>query len=167
MAAAKDALAASGARQFTAGDPPATPEPLPGSGGALGSGCAPGAGALPDGAWFGHAVRWDASGIDFDLACFYVGDAASAQAAARKRESPPNGFLIVNDKKALRRVEVAPNAIGYRLADVGERIALEPTTYADLIKNSGRYEPCPAEWCPVWLFINAGAATEVMQQYVP
>jgi hypothetical protein len=167
IAAAKASLSTAGARHFTAGDPPATPEPFEGSGGALGSGCAPGAGALPDGAWFGHAVHWDLSGIDFDLACFYVGDAAAAQAAARhEEEPPPNDFFIVNDSKAVRRVAVAPNAIGYRLVDRGG-IVLERTTYASLLEDSGRYEPCPAAWCPVWVFINAGEASEVMQQYLP
>jgi hypothetical protein len=158
--------ASSAVSHFTAGDPPATPQPFAGSGGALGSGCAPGAGPLPDGVWFGHAVRWDAAGIDFDLACFYVGDAAAREAAARHEEEPPNDFFIVNDSKAVRRVAVAANAIGYRLVD-REGIVFERTTYAELIKDSGRYEPCPAEWCPVWLFINAGSASEVMQQYVP
>jgi hypothetical protein len=166
-ASAKDAPSAAVVGPFTAGDQPRTPSPFEGSGGASGSGCAPGAGVLPDGAWFGHAVRWDAAGIDFDLACIYFGDPAVAEAATRKLEKPPNGFLIVNDGKVLRRVSVASGAIGYRLVDVGERIALERTTYASLIVDSGRYQPCPAEWCPVWVFINAGAASEVMQQYIP
>ena len=55
--------------------------PLPGSDGAGGSGCAPGAGPLPDGVWFGYVSSIGATSVEFDLACFYFGDIAYTEGA--------------------------------------------------------------------------------------
>jgi hypothetical protein len=152
---------------FTAGDPPMTPEALAGSSGALGSGCAPGAGALPDGAWFGYAKSWDAAGIDFDLACFYVGDAAAVQARAHNDESPPpNDYYLINDTATTRRFYVAANVAAYRLSAAGGA-ALERTTYGDLIADPGPSSGCPGGSCAIWVFVNRGHVTEVMSQFFP
>jgi hypothetical protein len=153
---------------FAAGDPPATPGPLAGGNGALGSGCAPGAGPLPDGAWFGYATAWNATGIDFDLACFYSGNAAAAQASAHNDESPPpNDYYIVNDASTTRRVDVAADTIAYRSAVEG--VGLERTTYADFVANAGPSSnvACPGSSCSVWVFVNNGRVTEVMWQFFP
>lgn len=152
---------------FTAGDPPATPAASDRSAGALGSGCAPNADALPDGAWFGYATRWDATGIDFDLACFYVGDAAIAQATARNDEFA-NDYYLVNDATTIRRLDVAANGTAYRLSAAGGA-ALERTTYADLAANPGEASAsfCPGEQCAIWVFVNDGVVTEVMLQFFP
>ncbi|MBL8537892.1 MAG: hypothetical protein JNM59_10860 [Hyphomonadaceae bacterium] len=152
---------------FTAGDPPATPAASAGSADALGSGCAPNADTLPDGAWFGYATRWDAAGIDFDLACFYVGDAAAAQATAHNEEFV-NDYYLVNNATTIRRLDVAANATAYRLSTAGG-VALERTTYADLVANPGEATAsfCPGELCAVWVFVNDGRVTEVMQQFFP
>ena len=154
---------------FAAGVPPSTPGPLPGGNGALGSGCAPGAGPLPDGAWYGYAVAWDSTGIEFDLACFYVGAAAAAQASARNDESPPNDFYLVNDDTTTRRVNVAADTVTYRLTSSEGPVGLEPTSYSGLVTNPGPpgIAPCPGEWCAMWVFINDGRVTEAMQQYIP
>ncbi len=144
---------------FTAGDPPATPAASAGSAGALGSGCAPNADVLPDGEWFGAVARWDAAGIDFDLQCFYVGDAAAAQAEAHNEEFV-NDYYLVNDSATIRRLTVAPDAIAYRLSATNG-VDLERTTYADLIANT---EPENAQ---IWVFINDGKVTEVMMQFFP
>ncbi len=153
---------------FTAGDPPLTPEAVAGSGGALGSGCAPNADALPDGAWFGYATQWDAAGIDFDLACFYVGDAAVAQATAHNDESPPpNDYYLVNEASASRRLDVAANVVAYRLPAAGGA-DLERTTYAAFIANTSASPTiCPGQSCAIWVFVNDGRVTEVMSQFFP
>jgi hypothetical protein len=155
------------AAQFTAGRSAHTP--LPGSGGALGSGCTPGAGALPDGAWYGYARDWDADGIDFDLACFYTGAAADAQAAARADEEPPNDFYLVNDDITTRRLAVDGTVAAYRLAMPDDVVGLEQATYAELIGGPGvpNIVICPGEWCSIWVFINDGRVTEMMEQYLP
>lgn len=135
---------------------------LPGSGGAGGSGCLPANAPLPDGVWFGFIVAWDAESVTFDPACWYGGEAAFAKAAERGDEPPPNGFLIVNDDKATRRVAVVPGADAktnypdYTLTD-----------FAGLRANPGPYQTCPGEWCAFWLFVNGGKATSLRPQYVP
>jgi len=152
-----------GAR-FTAGDPPQTPGP--GASGALGSGCAPGEGDLPDGAWLGHARAWDAGGIDLDLVCMYVGEAAARESAARG-EDAPNEFYIVNENTDVRRVVVAPGSPAWQFTDETGGISLKRDLYADLVRGPRIYQTCPGEWCLVWVYVNDGRATEVMQQYVP
>lgn len=143
-------------------DVPRSTDPLPGSGGAGGSGCVPATAPLPDGVWFGFIVAWDASGVVFDPACFYGNEAAFAKAAERGDEPPPNGFYILNDDKAARRVEVAPGAdarTNYPDAKL--------TDYAGLRANPGAYQPCPGEWCAFWLFVNGGRVTSLRPQYLP
>lgn len=153
---------------FTAGDPPETPAATAASAGALGSGCAPSADTLPDGAWFGYATRWDAAGLDFDLACFYVGDAAVAQAAAHNDESPPpNDYYLVNDATTIRRLDVAANVTAYRVSPANA-VDLERTTYAGLIADPGSARAyCPGAGCAIWVFVNDGRVTELMLQFFP
>jgi len=124
---------------------------------------------LPDGAWYGYAVAWDSTGIEFDLACFYVGSAAAAQASAHDDDAPPNDFYLVNDDTITRRIDVTPDTVAHRLTLSGGGVDLEPTTYGDLVTNPGPpgIAPCPGEWCGIWVFINDGRVTEAMQQYIP
>ena len=141
----------------------------PGPGGALGSGCLSDAGGLPDGAWFGFARAWDAHGLDFDAACFYTGEPAAREAAARGDESPPpNDFYIVNDGTGMRRIAVTPEATAFRVSNQPDGpVAMGRTTYGDLVANPGTYMKCPGEWCAVWVFVNGGAVSEVAMQYLP
>jgi hypothetical protein len=137
--------------------------------GADGSGCLADAGDLPDGAWFGFAPAWDAAGIDFDPACFFTGEEAAKEAASRGEESPPpNDFFIVNDAVAVRRVPVAEGVAALRIThDKDGGVTQEQTTFADLVAQPGTYLPCPGEICPVWIYVNGGAVTEVQMQYLP
>lgn len=131
---------------------------------AHGSGCAPGPGPLPDGIWFGFPNAWTTSSIDFDLACFYSGDAATAEATARGWESPPpNDYIITNDNPTLRAVPVAVDAIGHRLDN---SIATHPVPFADFIADPGDFQNC-FQACLMWLYINGGEVTEIVSQYVP
>ena len=53
----------------------------------------------------------DSGVTQFDLACFYTGEEANQQAAARGDEVPvPNDVYIVNDNPATRDVPVDPSA---------------------------------------------------------
>ncbi len=140
------------------------PDVLGGPLDAHGSGCAPGAGPLPDGIWFGFPTAWTTSSIDFDLACFYSGDAATAQATARGEESPPpNDYIITNDTPTLRSVPVAGGAIGHRLDN---NIATFPVPFADFITDQGDFQNC-FQFCLMWLYVNGGEITESVSQYVP
>ena len=149
---------------FTVAGDGSFPAVLGGPTDAHGSGCAPGAGSLPDGIWFVFPTAWTASSIDFDLACFYSGDAATAEAAARGEESPPpNDYIITNDNATLRSVPVAIDAIGHRL-DIN--IALETVPFDEFVANPGEFQVC-FDFCLVWLYVNNGEVTEVVSQYVP
>ncbi len=131
---------------------------------AHGSGCAPGPGALPDGIWFVFAKGWTSSSVEFDLACFYSGDAATAEAAARGEESPPpNDYIITNDSPTLRTMPVAAGAIGHKLDN---NVELEAVPFADFIADPGDFQAC-FQFCLMWLYVNNGEVTEVVSQYVP
>jgi hypothetical protein len=127
--------------------------------GAEGSGCAPGAGALPDGVWFGVANSWSTSVIKFDLACFYVGAKADEVAAARGEEA--FGFLITNDNTQVRSEPVGAGAFGHKAATEDGVFSL-----AQIIADPGGSLPTAAPY-PVWLFVNGGVVTEVSVQYLP
>jgi hypothetical protein len=68
---------------------------------------------LADGTYFGflESIDVDTGVTKFDLACFFTGDEANQQAAARGDEVPvPNDVYIVNDNPATRDVPVDPSA---------------------------------------------------------
>jgi len=139
--------------------------------GADGSGCLSDSGTLADGAWFGYVTAWNAAGLTLDPACFFTGEEAANAATARNDESPPpNDFYIANDTKVVRQIPVAAGAKGVRVTHTSDGgVTNEDTTYADLIVKPGTYQSCPSQdqGCPVWVFVNGGAATEVAVQYLP
>jgi hypothetical protein len=134
----------------------------PGSGGASGSGCLPATAPLPDGVWFGFIMAWEAESVEFDPACWYAGEAASAKAAERGDEPPPNGVYFVNDDTATRRVAVAPGADARRISP-----PYELTDYDGLRTNPGEDQVCLGRSCPFWLFVNGGKATSLRPQVAP
>jgi hypothetical protein len=137
------------------------------SDGAGGTGCRTDSGPLPDGAWFGYIMAWGPSGISFDPACIYDGEAA-AKIAAAKGQEPPDDFIIVNDSKAVRQISVPATAVALRVTNaVDGSIDNQTTTFGDLVANPGTYTQCPGDGCTVWVFVNAGVVTEVAQQYFP
>jgi hypothetical protein len=81
--------------------------------GNAGCGGAPAPETLADGTYFGflETIDVDTGVAQFDLACFYTGEEANQQAAARGDEVPvPNDVYIVNDNPATRDVPVDPSA---------------------------------------------------------
>ena len=130
-------------------------EPLPGSGGALGSGCAPGGAELPDGIWFGWIIETTSTDISFDLACARSGGGALA---------------VSNDSRRVRTVPVAPTANVYPYAAEGTESSIpypqwrgaEPATVCAERGDFGLGEGCP--W---WLYVNDGAVTEMVQVLPP
>ena len=48
-------------------------------------------------------------------------------------------------------------------------MTLERAGYADLSQGAASWPlaVCPGEACAVWLFVNQGRVTEVVQQYAP
>ena len=132
---------------------------------ASGSGCKPGSeDSLPDGEWYGYIADLDAAEIEFDLACWFTGDAAVAAASEDGAESPPpNDYYVRNVNETLRRLAVAGAATVEYLANGGDPNSVATTSYAGW----------HVEWeidgfSPgYWLTVENGEVTEVVQQYVP
>lgn len=151
------------------------PPSLVGSDGAGGSGCAPGTDQLPDGAWFGFVVDRSDVGIQFDLACWWSGDRANEVALEHgETEVPvPNDYYITNDSERLRPIEIAPDKRVAHLDYSGANTSEDPyvvMTFGDW-GGLNDYLNCDFgsgnEFCLVWLFINDGVVTEMVEQYVP
>lgn len=158
---------AGGGTTTTASSPPSSSETTAGGTGealgesptfhddaASGSGCAPGEGDLPDGWWYGRISAVPTTTLGLDLACFYVGPAAEAEAASRGDEVN-NDYYVVNDNPAVRTLTVASGASA-------ECVDLEPTlemvgcTPADVA----------ADWT-VWVRVVDGEVDRILEQYLP
>lgn len=143
------------------------PDPRDGSDGANGSGCAPGDGALPDGVWAGFVRGHDADGFDFDLACFYFGDIAEQKAAEEGGEAP-GGHYISNQNDAMRRIDLdRATPVHWIVAPPDADLQFETLPYADWVDDPEGYSNCPGEFCLVWLHVEAGTVTEIVEQYLP
>lgn len=132
---------------------------------ASGSGCTPGAGDLPDGEWFGFVTDASAADIDFDLACWFIGDAAIAATAEDGEESPPpNDYYVRNTNSALRTLSVADDAGVTWLASVGSPASATIDYPGWLVEREGRgVELQPG----VWITVTGGEVVEIEEQYVP
>ncbi len=135
--------------------------------GAAGSGCAPGSQVLPDGQWFGFLSEVNGKEVTFDLACFYFGDVAWEKAAEQGEEAY-NDYWIVNENPGLRSVEVEGGATVWWISpEVSE---LQPLVFGDswpVVPAEAAYTACPGEWCTVWLIVEGGIVTEIVEQYLP
>lgn len=136
-------------------DPFAPPAPQEGSDGAFGTGCSPGVDRLPDGSWAGWATHRGADAIEFDLAC------------VRPATGDPE---ISNQNSRIRSVPVSPLAVVYPITDegsFGRLINLDYPTWQS--SPTGAFcasmliAPGLPDGCPVWIFVNDGAITEVME----
>jgi hypothetical protein len=141
------------------------PEPLPGSDGASGSGCNPGSGDLPDGAWFGFLSEVETEGVTVDLACFWFGDIAYEVGELAGQEVN-NDYFITNDSDRLRSVPVAGDATVWTIAGDSTE-GHSAVSFASWPSSEPTYVQCPGDGCLVWLYVNGGLVTEVVEQYTP
>jgi hypothetical protein len=122
-------------------------EPLAGSGGAAGSGCAPGSDELPDGAWFGWIDSVGEGSVAFDLACLWPGRLEPA---------------VSNDRTLLRSVPIDAEAV------VRARVSTTKT-FAEWVEEGARRTleapgaPGMPASLPWWLFVNDGLITEMVE----
>jgi len=144
---------------FAPGDPVLFPEVRPGSDGAHGSGCAPGTDWLPDGIWFGYVTDRSADRVDFDLACIWTGDTAEQEAAADGL-TLEIGYYIRNIASKIRSPQVARGATVYHLT--GNPWFTEMTFSA---WRQGSCHGFESVSCPVWLCVNGGKVTAVVEQF--
>jgi len=144
---------------YAPGDPVAFPAVLAGSDNAHGSGCAPGSDALPDGVWFGYVTGRSSTRIDFDLACIWTG-AAAVTAAAEDGVTLEIDYYVRNQSGKIRSPRVADGATVYHLT--GNPWFTE-MSYADWRQGACNGIGDPA--CPVWLYVNGGRVTAIVEQY--
>lgn len=129
-----------------------------------GSGCTPGDGDLPDGSWFGFVTSSSTSAIEFDLACWFTGDAAAISATEDGAESPPpNDYHVRNDNPAVRTVTVAPTAEVTWLPSPGDISSQRTDDYPTWLGESNDREFAPG----VWLTVDGGSVTAIQEQYQP
>lgn len=148
----------------------APPQPLEGSDGASGSGCVTGGSFTddqrPDGIWYGFVLDRTEDGVVFDLACFWFGDIAWEKAEEAGDEAP-NDFWITNDSDQLRRVPVDA-ATTLHVIDFGaENLGFVAVPFGEWPEGHPGWSPCPGDLCGMWLYINDGAVTEIVEQYIP
>lgn len=142
------------------------PDPLPGGDGAGGSGCPPAGGPLPDGIWFGWLLEVTPERGRFDPACFYFDEAAEAAAAADGVELYGLHF-IRNPFADPVEVVIAPNAPAYSIDNSADTLGFLTLSLTEWPAANGGYTVCPGEGCSVWLYVNGGRVTEVLEQYLP
>jgi hypothetical protein len=129
-------------------------EPPTNADGPDGSGCSPGEGELPDGWWYGTIAASPGEALTFDLACWYTGDAAVAE-AARRGEEAPNDFYVVNDNPAERVVAIAPDATA-SCVEIEQGLEMVDCAPADVAGDWG-----------IWIRVVDGEADRIIEQYVP
>ena len=133
---------------------------------AEGSGCTPGTDNLPDGKWYGQAVATNVDGLTFDLACWFIGDAAITASAEDGAESPPpNDYHTRNTNTKTRTVPVAENVpVTWYGVNVGDPANQEVVDYADwMVLREAR----SGYQLPVWLTVQSGLVVQVEEQWTP
>jgi hypothetical protein len=143
------------------------PDPFPGSsGGAHGSGCVvPDYVTLPDGVWFGFAEAVGGGAIDFDLACFFTGEAAVDAAAEDGEEA--FDFYIRNNVAVTYHVSVAVGARVWYISMTSGDVSMPTEIPLASWPNPDSFQDCPSDHCAVWLYVNGGQVTGIVEQYLP
>lgn len=141
---------------------PPTTEPVDGP---SGSGCSPGdAASLPEGEWFGFVETTSATGIEFDLACWFTGQAAVDASAEDGEESPPpNDYYVRNESTLTRSLPVSPEVPVVWYPDGGDPTAetvVDFEAWAEAVVGRGFM-------FGVWLDVIDGEVHEIREQWVP
>jgi hypothetical protein len=103
--------------------------------------------------------------IEFDLACWFVGDAAISATAEDGEESPPpNDYYVRNTNPALRTIPVADDADVIWVPDIGSPTTATvdyPVWLVDRVSRGIEMQP------GVWITITDGDVTTIDEQWVP
>jgi hypothetical protein len=119
---------------------------------------------LPDGVWFGYVLAKGSASVEFDLACFYFGDIAYTK-GAEDGEEVNNDYYVRNQNPTTRTVPVETTATVYEIDATSTTFV--PVPFSAWPLDPTAYIACPSNWCGVWLFVNGGVTTEILEQYVP
>jgi hypothetical protein len=144
---------------------PDRPPDFGGPGDPDGSGCAPPGDTLPDGVWFGFAEEVSDGVITFDLACYFSGDAIAAAAAADGEQDEGFGYYIRNKNPKVFPVPIAPAAEVYWIEGGPPPWFPEPLPLASW-PSPNSWLPCPGDTCAVWLYVNGGSATGIVEAFL-
>jgi len=104
--------------------------------------------------------------VDFDLMCFWFGPIAYQKAAAAGEEATDD-YYIGNVNPKIRTVPVDPGAVAYRIDNSGGPIAQVSMPYDQWRTTPALWMDCPGPGCIVWLYVNQGRVTELVEQYTP
>ena len=143
------------------------PDPLPGSDQAHGSGCVVPGGSttLTDGIWFGFVEGYTPGMLTFDLACFYTGAVAEAKATEDGEEA--YDFYIRNNNPGTRQVPVATGARVWYVDMTSGNVQVPDEIPLASWPHPDSFMVCPSTWCSVWLYVNGGEVTAIVEQYLP
>jgi hypothetical protein len=127
-----------------------------------GSGCTPETAELPDGEWYGQVDAFDATGISFDLACWFTGEAAEVAADEDGEEPPPNDYYVRNENDEVRLLMVDP-AVHVSWYPSGDPNEVVHGSFADWTEYLEGVE----FRLGIWVTISGGQVTEIVEQWVP
>lgn len=144
------------------------PPVLGGAGDPHGSGCnTPDLVTLPNGIWFGFVEAYSGGSLTFDLACFFTGAAACDAQIEDGEASTPADCLDFHIRNMNPATFVVPIAPGWRVWYV-DMLITEPTEIpASSWPSADSFQDCPSNWCGVWLYVNGGRVTALVEQYRP
>ena len=127
-----------------------------------GSGCAPPGDVLPDGIWFGYAEAVSGGVITFDLACYFTGDAAWTASLAGDCDTEFGDYCVRNNNPKVFSVPIAATAEVFYIEAGTWDLAPVPASSWPV---SPSYLTCPGEKCGVWLYVNGGSATGIVEMF--
>jgi hypothetical protein len=130
------------------------------SGDPHGSGCAPPGDVLPDGVWFGYAEAVSGAVITFDLACYFTGQAALA-VSGPDCDTEFGEYCVRNVNPKTFTITIDPNADVYYIEPSWNIAQVAASAWP----VSGSYLTCPGTRCGVWVYINGGVATGVVEMF--
>ena len=149
----------------TSSSTPTTSPPTTSEDGPSGSGCSPGdAASLPEGEWFGFVEATSATGIEFDLACWFTGEAEIDASAEDGEESPPpNDYYVRNENTMTRSLPVSPQVPVAWYPEGGDpttETVVDFEAWAEAVVGRGFM-------LGVWLDVIDGEVHQIREQWVP
>ena len=134
---------------------------------ANGTGCAPPGDVLPDGVWFGTVTGISAAdeSISLDLGCLYTGSNAQAEAAFDGTDAPNDYYT----RNVVPKIFTTRTAAGIRAVWLRTDLLFVESDFPGWTAKSAAapFMECPGDGCRVWLFVNGGRVTELLEQFLP
>jgi hypothetical protein len=114
---------------------------------------------------YGEVASLTTDEIEFDLACWFTGDAAIQAAEEDGEESPPpNDYYVRNANPATRLVPVDAAATVVWFPEFGDPNSEATIAYADWVGSLGER----GDFTPgIWIETTAGEVTTITEQWVP